>query len=157
MELNGFKEVINANKKQLIVLSNQLKEMKSNIDPRIKSLQKLTASNAESIIDFKSITEQYMQVKTIQDKIWNQESRIVALEQNPGGGSSSGSEMSETLRSEIARIQESVTLQENRLIEYSMRLKALETTSFDGTFIWKIQGIYVIHVQCYLAFNGIVL
>ncbi|CAL9686722.1 unnamed protein product [Knipowitschia caucasica] len=113
--------------------NEDLRERFRQSDQKMSTIQNLLSSHSEKLLELEL---ELRSVRSLRDEVEALRTRVTALEQNR---SSAPSHALVTLETQLGRHDDVLSVHEIRLADMDLRFQVLETASYNGTLIWKIQ------------------
>nr|ABN04152.1 tumor necrosis factor receptor-associated factor 3 [Branchiostoma belcheri] len=149
-EKNNETELLKEKVKQQEAEVASVKQSHSKQEAKIAALQKMMASQTDRQINIEQglgatakkeeVDQQKRELASVKEQVKRVDIRVNSLESRGGGASSSkGDAFSGVLETQLNTHDRQLGIHDVRLAEMDLRFQILETTSFDGTLLWKIK------------------
>ncbi|CAN9501908.1 unnamed protein product [Ophioblennius macclurei] len=145
-ELTERYKVLPALSSRLSELESQMEELREKnrqTEQKVTAMQKVMSSHSEKLLDLelelRSLRPLREDVESLRGSLDSVRTRLSALEQGGRSGTGSTTQTLTSLETQLNRHDDMLSVHEIRLADMDLRFQVLETSSYNGTLIWKIR------------------
>uniref|UniRef100_A0A8C6L122 TNF receptor-associated factor n=1 Tax=Nothobranchius furzeri TaxID=105023 RepID=A0A8C6L122_NOTFU len=127
---------------ELETQNEELREKNRQLEQKLATMQKLMSSHSEKLLELelelRSLRLLREEMENLRGTLENVRTRLSALEQGGRCGAGSTHTLA-SLETQLSRHDDMLSVHEIRLADMDLRFQVLETSSYNGTLIWKIR------------------